>query len=140
MARNITPALVKEFKMLDWDAEGDVSVWIKQVRTKEQGERDKLWGEFSVRRTEGIVTEMYRMPGIELPMLECYLSFEDANILEDTEAGESLVMFRKGMNRSDFNRAFGRLPKELMEEWHEAVLEQNPQWYFRIESDDSLKN
>jgi hypothetical protein len=127
MARPIPQVLVKECKLLEWDPDGDTIVVVRQARVKEEAERDRLFSEFAIKRSPDGVSEVYQLPGLELMATECWLTFEDANILLETD-GETKKLFAKGMSRLDFKTAWGKLPPELMVEWHAKVLEINTHW------------
>lgn len=140
MARPIPLPIVKTCLLKDWDPEGDTLVVIRQARVKEEAERDQLFSQFKIERSPDGVSEVYKLPGIELMATECYLTFEDANILGDQADGQQTLLFRKGMSRLEFRAAFGLLPSELMLEWHRHVLQLNPNWGSPTQQEDETKN
>jgi len=127
MARPIPQVLSKECKLLEWDPDGDTIVVVRQARVKEESERDRLFSEFAIKRSADGVSEVYNLPGLELMATECWLTFDEANILVE-DGQETHKLFRKGMSRLEFREAFGQLPTDLMIEWHRAVLAVNPHW------------
>jgi hypothetical protein len=139
VAKPIRQAIVAECKLLEYDPDGDTSVWIRQARAHEEAQRDRLWAKTMIERdtAEGTYREIYDLPGMELVSTECWLTFEDANILMERAIGkgkdgediiETYKLFRKGMSQSEFKDAFGKLPMDLIMEWHAKVREINYHW------------
>ena len=143
--RAVTQALIQKCDLLEWDPAGDTSVWIKQARGLEEGRRDLLFTTMKMQDQEiGEPMRIVELPGPELVILECWLTFDDANIMEEVKIKETVdagdgkkkeeekvklvSMFSKSMSEKDFRRAFNRLDRTLIVEWHAKVWEVNPHW------------
>jgi len=112
-----------------WDPEGDTWVSIKPARMGDTMARSGAMPPLELLvDEEGRNVQRLRLADSQRRLLECWLTFDSASIMEEDENGNPRPMFTKGMARAEFEAAFKRLPIELAEEWHEAVLQVNPQW------------
>ena len=135
--RAVSQALIEKRALLEWDPAGDDAVWIKQARGLEEGRRDLLFTTMKMQDQEiGEPMRIVDLPGPELVILECWLTFDDANIMEEVKEKDAdgkekvklVPMFRQGMGEKDFRKAFNRLDRKLIVEWHSQVWAVNPHW------------
>jgi hypothetical protein len=131
----VLPVLVK---LTEWDPDGDTVVWIKPARQAEAMKRSKYNGKIKWEQDTELGQEVRVLdsPWEEKKMVECWLTFEDANIVETVPVnakepdGETKLeqMFKKNMSEKDFRAAWGRMDEDLADEWWRAVLKVNPAW------------
>lgn len=116
------PTTVFEFK-------DDPESWveIREASWREDRRRSELWRKTEFIYTDANTGETRQRTGVcmaEVQEMECFLTFVDNNIL----GPEGKPLFKKGMNEKNFLKAIGKLPSPLVREWHDFVLERNPQW------------
>lgn len=141
--RAILPPGVKEFPLLEWDPSGDSKVTLKEHRSGETTERAHIWEQRVVERVlpNGIIEREIQEPILADVMgLDCWLTFISSTLkrVMVNDAGESFIdengepllvdAFPEHMTREEFLAAFALLPDELTLEWHDKVLQLNPDW------------
>jgi len=129
MVIKISPITPVKKELDQADPSGETYVMIKPITYRDDMARGELLKERETsntgRASKGI--NMYFLRAEEL-----WLTYADAHIVLEDEDGKQSEPFgpREEMTRDDFMKALIALQPAIVFEWHQKIVEVNPDWAF----------
>lgn len=104
----------------------DTFVEVRQANFAEEMERSKLLttGKMSWREGGQEVTQHQEVSVAQIRAKDIYLTYVDSNI----QGEDGKPLFKDSMREAKFMKVLGLLPAELILEWHDFVIQVNPDW------------
>lgn len=108
------------------DPSGETYVMIKPITYRD----DMMRGELLKERE---VSSAYGSKGLNIYILraeELWLTYASAHIVLEDEDGKQTEPFSEEMTRTAFMEALSALQPAIVLEWHQMLVEVNPDWAF----------